>query len=112
MTDRELLELASKSNGGLVYVEDMGWIFEDENGNRGKWWNPLTNDGDALRLSVKLGFCISINRGAEKIVIETGSDDENHFFVHEYEWDDENSHIEATRRAIVGAAAEIGKAMP
>lgn len=92
MTDRELLELAAKAAfddcRNLTYP--MDWVYH----NIGEW-NPLTDDGDALRLAVKLGF---INPGcwpdASRIVLNDCVD-----------W------ITATRRAIVRAAAEIGKVM-
>ena len=55
MTDRELLELAAKAIG--MDIE----FFGDENGfdcvtDEQEYWNPLTDDGDALRLAVKLGL--------------------------------------------------------
>src|SRR3546814_5496903 len=52
MDDRELLELAARATGfeieddenrGLVVLSDCGVE-----------WNPLTDDGDALRLAVRL----------------------------------------------------------
>lgn len=60
MNDKELLELSAKAHGGLVQSEPNGdWIHEDANGNRGAWWNPLADDGDAFRLAVKLGLQIT-----------------------------------------------------
>lgn len=98
MTDRELLEMAAKAHGGLVYVDGIGWIHEDENGDRGSWWMPLTDDGDALRLMVKLN--IHAYKGwastPKGIVFDCRSN---------------ANQLAATRRAIVIAAAEIGKAM-
>ena len=47
MTDRELLEMAAKAAG----IAD-GDVFYDMDND--KEWNPLTDDGDALRLAVKL----------------------------------------------------------
>lgn len=102
MTDKELLELAAKANGGLVYVQDMGWIYEDAEGNRGSWWNPLGDDGDALKLAVKLRFNIEID--AHEVFV-AGKDAENHQL---FEWHCDDA-MKATRRAIVRAAAEIGK---
>ena len=109
MTDIELLELAAKAAGGFVYVDDMGWIAEDETGGRGRWWNPIADDGDALKLAVKLGISIYPNNGLASTAEFELPPDENgiHFegttVVH---GDDK---YEATRRAIVRAAAEIGK---
>jgi hypothetical protein len=50
MTDRELLEQAAKAAGAerLKGTYENGWWLDDG------WWNPLTDDGDALRLAVKL----------------------------------------------------------
>lgn len=46
-TDRELLELAAKAAGiPIVWMETTGR------------WNPLEDDGDALRLAVKLNMDI------------------------------------------------------
>ena len=96
--DRELLELAAKAAGGLVYIEDMDWIEEDEQGNRGKWWNPLTDDGDALRLAVNFGLLLR-NR-----------DDLADAYSREYsEGTLPKDNYATMRRAIVRAAAEIGK---
>ena len=109
MTDRELLELAAKAWGGLAYVDGFGWIEENEAGNRGKWWNPLLDDRDALRLAVKLGLAIRV---LEKCVY-VESDPETllgQSSVSELEMYKGDPYA-ATRRAIVRAAAEIGKAM-
>lgn len=69
MTDkqnaRELLELAAKAKGGLVFVEDMGWIEELPNGDRGNWWNPIEDDGDALRLISTLYIDIEFDSDLE-----------------------------------------------
>ena len=48
MTDRELLERAAKA-AGYEYAKHGGYIVVD--GIPGNW-NPLTDDGDALRLAV------------------------------------------------------------
>ncbi|MDV7393684.1 hypothetical protein RZS08_20070, partial [Arthrospira platensis SPKY1] len=63
---------------------------------------PLTDDGDALRLAVKLE--IAINPYAGKTVV---ANDDIKWFGHE-KWDcHDNDPYAATRRAIVRAAAEI-----
>lgn len=108
MNDKELLELAAKAAGGLVYVEEMGWIHEDADGNRGAWWNPLTDDGDALRLAVKLNLTVEswrdsafgrANSCCTRTDINTSRELHN------------DDPYAATRRAIVRAAAEIGRSM-
>jgi hypothetical protein len=95
MTDKELLELAAKAAGLPRRSWDYEWCrshghmvtFSDI-------WNPLTDDGDALRLAVRLGMFM---RSIVKDIPRS-----------EYDADP----YAATRRAITRAAAEIGKAMP
>jgi hypothetical protein len=96
MTDKELLELAAKAAKAEVigYDEQRGlWIK-----NRFMAWNPLTDDGDALRLAVKLRLTPHIDGNL--------TDCEDCTVAH---LDDPYA---ATRRAITRAAAEIGKAAP
>ena len=104
MEDREMLELSAKAAG-----IDYGWqhIFDDYEGSTSeKWdWNPLTEDGDALRLSVKLNLQIVhylvTRAGFDRVVAGNGN------APIKYEGD----ACAATRRAIVRAAAEIGRSM-
>lgn len=97
-TDRELLEWAAKAAG----IDFEGRISKYTNGEEYFGWNPLTDDGDALRLAVKLG--ISMNQTPISIYAASYAG------VIRQENQDDNPYA-ATRRAIVRAAAEIGKAM-
>ena len=58
MNDRELLEKAAKAAGykktGWHAESKSFWIADDGPVT----WNPLTDDGDALRLAVKLGLAV------------------------------------------------------
>ena len=75
----------------------------------GDWieWNPLVDDGDALRLAVKLMLHIGVNPGNKVFCLPTYSDKPT---VHEScERNGTQDPYAATRRAIVRAAAEIGK---
>jgi len=107
MTDKELLELAAKAAGLTVHWHDSGHygptmeIMEDESG--GPPWNPLKDDGDALRLAVKLQMNIDIIEEA------AGAHVINYRFCSELNNGDPYA---ATRRAVVRCAAEIGKGMP
>ena len=95
MSDRELLEAAAKAAGIGSYKGDYANGLDTKTG----FWNPLTDDGDALRLAVKL-----------RIVIEQGdgwSDAGGWCTV--YHSDHKDDPYAATRRAIVRAAAEIGR---
>lgn len=102
MSDRELIELAAKAAG-----IELGWKVNPCSGNEMAYtgagsytpchWNPLTDDGDALRLAVKLGLVFDATRkqtwcGATQYdACEPHGDDP----------------YAATRRAIVRAAAAM-----
>lgn len=105
MTDRELLELAAKASG----LEIVSWVKGCPRINVGfpTSWNPLADDGDAMRLSIVLDFMISFDFeafGKVSVVSRRAG-----VFVTEGDRPDGRSY--ATRRAIVRAAAEIGRAM-
>lgn len=95
-SDKELLELAAKAAGiSLVTWTDM-YDACDEIGGRfithphGEPWNPLEEDGDALRLAVKLDLLNDPR------------------FLHERDvlmFTKNMPRLEATRRAFVQAAA-------
>ena len=100
ITDRELLELAAKA-AGVVAVDGHYWIARDSSGEPNKW-NPLTDDGDALRLAVKLLLTVEVEDGFTEVLTGSGMEiTESH----------KEDSLLATRRAIVRAAAEIGRAM-
>ena len=116
MTDRELLELAAKAAGYIVqqhvvYGEHApgAWVYEagsalDRYGEpRIFLWRPRDDDGDALRLAVKLRLHLEWWPGLGKVAACTAEKQT----AEPYE-DDPNA---ATRRAIVSAAAEIGKGL-
>jgi len=101
VTDRELLELAAKA-AGIVrdsqtdtwYQTGGGWCIAD--------WNPLTDDGDALRLAVALGLGISIPLANKRTDVVCFSDSRvSAIEAH-------GDPYAATRRAIVRAAAAMG----
>lgn len=59
MNDRELLEAAAKAanlTGEWQMDGDEPLLFTSE--NNGSYWHPLTDDGDALRLAVKLRISV------------------------------------------------------
>ena len=110
--DKTLLELAAKAAGyGLPSSDDhdeIGRQYEYHLGLWVKhpwgwgWFRPHIDDGDALKLAVKLGLTIVIesdmvfcrNQRSDKAFCESGSD-----------------LYSAVRRAIVRAAADVGKVM-
>lgn len=112
MTDRELLELAAKAAGLSAVFDLYGW---NEIGDGAFWdanepptpWNPLTDDGDALRLAVALRMRVHHDGSCAVVEIPTGQ---------KYCWteaavQEDSDYGRATRRALVRAAAAIGEAM-
>lgn len=94
MTDRELLDLAAKAAG--IECDEKGPFtsvsrYDLYNGMHtvDLPWNPLTDDGDALRLAMKLRILVQTDICFSEVPYE--------------------KQCQATRRAIVRAAAEIGK---
>lgn len=61
MTDRELLEAAARA-AGIELVWDASPMDTPrlKDGSRQIYWNPLREDGDALRLAVKLRLQVHI----------------------------------------------------
>ncbi len=112
MTDRELLELAAKAAGIKVkgYFEDEPTLLIKP-GIRlpPARWNPLTDDGDALRLAVKLkiDFYIGDDDGIATYAgyFYPSINNRQRFAIERHE---NSGPYAATRRAIVRAAASIG----
>ena len=108
MSDRALLEAAAKAAGmtGMKWTgSGMAKMIDpsrpESTGSIGPTWNPLTDDGDALRLAVKLQI------------------DVKHYGDHVVAWFDggyigtgcipyDDDPCAATRLAITRAAASIG----
>jgi hypothetical protein len=106
MTDIELLELAGKAAGyALVYEREYLTFFRKDVQCR-PIWNPLTDDGDALRLAVKLQI-VSGKYDDYASACALGNPVVGEVTVWGHE---EKDSYAATRRAIVRAAAEIAKA--
>jgi hypothetical protein len=127
MSDRELLELAAKAYGfgaeyGVTWTESE---YPKKSGKHGAlWngngymdtaelWNPLTDDGDALRLAVSLGIKVTpypIYQWPKHSVmadrLELSTDGTSGPQVIEPYGDDARA---ATRRAVLLVAAEIAR---
>jgi len=118
MTNRELLELAAKAAViDYVFCETVQEIIPIENGYPQHHWNPLKDDGDALRLAVKLELCISNHYGSMNWAQPTPPNCMVGYSLRKDHGancyaDHNGDPYAATRRAIVRAAAEIGKSMP
>ena len=142
MTDKELLELAAKAAGITGWQSKHGyWNMKDIDGLGvvccSSWtkfspdtgeklnpmfadaieelsWDPLTDDGDALRMAVKLGMLVSFEppteSGAVCRVVTDWDAETGYPKVSATEQHNSDPYA-ATRRAIVRAAAEIWKGM-
>ncbi len=104
MTDKELLELAAKAAGMVGYKWCDLALFPVQGLKCGRipyepMWNPLTDDGDAFRLAVKLNLLIDCASHCARPIPDG------------IPWQDGNDldPYAATRRAIVRAAAELAK---
>lgn len=113
MTDRELIEMAAKAAGcEVLEVFDGGNLHIKGPGIHKVGWNPLTDDGDALRLAVRLGMEVYIDNhpeGCQCVEVESHTHKVGRFFQMLRSHADYES---ATRCAIVACAAEIGRNMP
>ena len=120
--DRELLELAAKA----AEIGPLDFDYAEREGHglyfgprlpmptgvmmaaMHRYWNPLTDDGDALRLAARLRLTVSWDRF-------DGSDYATATPPHTHQGYDciaDQDPCAATRRAITRAAAGIGRAMP
>lgn len=108
-TDRELLEFAAKAAGISIDKSEANGGGVGNNGfsitgdamldwHNNIRWNPLIDDGDALRLAVKLDIFSTPDFFTYRDMERFGRKDDY--------------ACAATRRAIVRAAAQIGRAMP
>ena len=103
MNDKELLKLAAKA---ASYEVELTSPYEAKIDGEWQEWNPLEYDSHALRLAAKLRVAITYpfgencvrcwhgHEGTEPVCLDLGDDP-----------------YAATRRAIVRAATEIGKAI-
>lgn len=107
MNDKELLGMAAKAYGAKIEIpdDDDGVFVIREKDRNGFVWDPLTDDGDALRLAVKLHLDIEFD-GSMVNVNYVSSEGWLRFVDESIETED------GARRAIVSAAAEIGRDMP
>lgn len=106
-TDRELMELAAKAAGmsggwgepvvwgGIEVDLSKVWYLDNE---KGEIWQPFAHYGDALELAQACEMTVCFG---EEFTLVAWKDPEEHML----------SHTDC-RRAIVMAAAELGRTMP
>jgi hypothetical protein len=116
-TDRELLELAAKVYGFFpnCWTESEYPVGSNLRGalwnykghmSDAELWNPLSNDGDALRLAMKLNMSVDIEEYESSTYAYVGKSPREYACEN---WGADKAA--ATRRAIVRAAAETEKEM-
>ncbi|HBP5952443.1 hypothetical protein ACM8AB_32180 [Pseudomonas aeruginosa] len=122
MNDRTLLELAARAAGIKArWFKVNQWRRLDgcrlHTGQKDvfgthhrKPWNPLNEDSDALRLAHRLGLAVDMSACIINFAIPDQDDSEMEIEV-ALEYEPFDGDIAHTRRAIVRAAAEIGKSM-
>lgn len=125
MSDNELIEFAAKAVGikgewmrDTAFIQDR-YSFNVPYDNHGVMtsveWNPLREDSDAMRLAINLGMNLmmlpaSLKNGFCTVGVGFSNDSGNPRITIS-----ENYNLgpyKAVRRAIVRAAAEIGRKMP
>lgn len=107
--EKRLLEMAAKAAGIAIVpcsCSNPRWPFKHDEANSGEHghWNPLVNDGDALRLAVTLGMALKSTQGKSTAIVAVA----HVVAIQDHGCDP----FAATRRAIVRAAAAIGEEMP
>ena len=113
MDDKTLLERAAKAAGyaSFDWLSADHWMNVYTHEGRQSAWNPITDDGDALRLAVKLGIAITpypvYEQPKHSVIANLKNLEHSGFEVAEQHNGDPCA---ATRRAIVRAAAAIGSA--
>lgn len=108
MTDKELIELAAKAAGITGTWHRSGYVAYS--GWSSSIFDPLNDDGDALRLAVKLKISIVVNGvfvHAEMHHCEIG----DLGFMEENAYRNGGDMMKATRVVITRAAAMIGEEM-
>lgn len=110
--DRELLELAAKAAGYEVLDGFVGFTVRKKEVDLWPYaWNPLVDDGDALRLAAKLRMDIEhgspLDNSRYVLVSRCGIEMVRNAIRVIEEFEDESGRGDATRIAIVRAAAAM-----
>lgn len=107
---REDFEHAARAAGLRVRTWDghTGTMCAIDDDRHGQMWMPPDDDGDALRLAVKLGLGIltKVNNAAHVAERCLGVCD-----IHQVNYGAAGDEFAATRHAIFRAAIEMGRAM-
>lgn len=106
--DRELLELAAKAagykdpcwEGDSLFVYNNEWLID---------FNPLISSGEAMDLAATLKMDVLQDSESVSVKRYVGPGVDHQYLAQEQVT---GCRFKATRRAIVCAAAEIGRSMP
>lgn len=114
-SDSELLKLAALACGYVINEARQRERELSGYSHVGLWldnhtcWNPLADDEAAFRLMVKLNLIVDFNPVLNRAMVRE-------YFLNDREWvewvengKNQSNALAATRRAIVRAAAEIGR---
>lgn len=120
LSDRELIELAAKAAGykwkEIPERNNAGinalWLLNPDGTLAHTGWDPLHDDGVALRLAAKLHIDLDFNNyGVTALIVDLDRCETKDFIESaDEEFEGLAAKFAATRRAIVRAAAEIAKA--
>lgn len=104
MDDRELLKRAAENTGRRVsnYLSGGGLSVCSDTRRSPHNWNPLADDGDALRLAAERGLVVDTSRPSAG----------EPFKLHHFAQEDFADRAAAIRRAIVRAAAAAAGGQP
>lgn len=102
MNDRELFELAARASGYNAFDGHAQQMIDSG-------WNPLADDGDAFRLMCQLSMRVYVYKGGGDDYTIAATDELTRSEILAKESHNIHGVEAATRRAIVMAAAEIGK---
>lgn len=107
MTDRDLLELAAKAAGMRIQWDEFcdGYIRLNDAGIDIDCWDPLEDDGDALRLAISCLLTVCMDGSGTVSAHEAYLGRKGVFVTQSVS--ECGSKRAATRRAIVRAAAGI-----
>lgn len=112
ISDREMLELAALAAGIKYKWKQEDYAYGDFGIIPKGWrrcWNPLRSDEDAFRLMVQLKLRINYDTVIEYDVVEVLGPEQDDFSCDCTTYTIEDDQCAAVRRAIVHAAAKIGK---
>lgn len=107
MTAHELLKLSAKAMGfDLEYRRGSDAFYYDDPESGREQWQPLSDDVQALRLSVELQLSILWFANLQYVMVERRGFGEN------IGWTDDADRGGALRQAITVVAAKIGSTLP